>query len=151
MAVSVNWGTKVITVPQADLTLVSGTLYEYSVDTLRLALKALEDDEEGMPFPDTHQHFASVTVGNVTLAKVVEFINDYTITFEDGQYGVNLYGANHNVLDVINRNQVSVASANSAGLVEPPVDAILDEPLSDHEIDGTVGDALHNILWRTSQ
>jgi hypothetical protein len=43
-------------------------------------------------------------------------INNYTVTFEDGQYAVNLVGANSNIADVVNVNQVSVRSANSAGL-----------------------------------
>ena len=43
-------------------------------------------------------------------------INGYTVTFEDGQYAVNLVGANSNVGDRVNVNQVSVRSANSAGL-----------------------------------
>ena len=53
----------------------------------------------------------------MTLARTVEIINGYTVTFEDGQYAVNLVGANSNVGDVVNVNQVSVRSANSAGLV----------------------------------
>jgi len=51
------------------------------------------------------------------LARVVEIINDYTITFEDGQYAVNLVGANSNVADRVNVNQVSVRASNSAGLI----------------------------------
>jgi hypothetical protein len=54
----------------------------------------------------------------VTLARVVEIINDYTITFENGTYAVNLAGANSNIGDVVNLNSVSVRSANSAGLVQ---------------------------------
>lgn len=40
------------------------------------------------------------------------------MTFEDGQYAVNLIGANSNIADRVNVNQVSVRSANSAGLVQ---------------------------------
>lgn len=65
----------------------------------------------------THNHVAPVTVGGVELARVVEIINDYTITFEDGQYAVNIVGGNSNIGDNVNVNQVSVRSANSAGLV----------------------------------
>ena len=66
---------------------------------------------------DTHRHNPPVDVGGVSLARVVEIINGYTLTFEDGQYAVNLYGANTNAADVVNVNQVSVRSSNSAGLV----------------------------------
>jgi hypothetical protein len=69
-----------------------------------------------MAYLDTHRHNTTVTVGGVTLARVIEIINGYTVTFEDGQYAVNLAGANSNVADVANVNQVSLRSANSAGL-----------------------------------
>lgn len=118
MAISVDWPSKVITVPKADLTLVSGTLYELDVNALRLALKDLEDDADGMVWPDTHRHNTVVNLGGVAYARVVEIINGYTVTFEDGAYAVNLFGANHNLLDVVNRNSVGVATANSAGLIE---------------------------------
>jgi hypothetical protein len=119
MAISVNWSTKIITVPKADTTLVQASpeIRGLDIDTFRLALKDLEDGE-GMPFLDTHSHNTAVTVGGVTLARVVQVINGYTITFEDGQYAVNLTGANSNISDVANVNQVSIRSANSAGLVQ---------------------------------
>ncbi len=119
MAISVDWGQKIINVPKADTTLVQSTpteIRQLDLDTFRLALKDLEDDAEGMPYLDTHRHNTTVTVGGVTLARVIEIINGYTVTFEDGQYAVNLAGANSNVADVTNVNQVSIRSANSAGL-----------------------------------
>ena len=76
----------------------------------------LEASQEGMPFLDTQSHNPPVTVGGVTLARVVEIINGYTVTFEDGAYAVNLVGANSNIGDVVNLNQVSIRSNNSAGL-----------------------------------
>ena len=114
--ISVNWETGVISVPQSYLTLVSGTLYELDIDDFRLDLKALEASE-GMVWPDTHVHNTQVLISGLVLARVVEIINGYTIEFEDGQYAVNLGGANSNILDVLVRNQVSVASQNSAGLI----------------------------------
>jgi hypothetical protein len=87
----------------------------------RLDLKALEDDEAGMPFPDTHRHNTEVTVVGVTYARVIEIINDYSITFEDGQYSVRLAGSNNNFFDVengiLNQNQVQVIAQNAAGLI----------------------------------
>lgn len=118
MAISVDWGTRVITVPRADMQLVQSNpveIRQLDLNLFRLELKNLEDDE-GITYPDTHTHNQPVTVGGVTLARVVEIINNYTITFEDGQYAVNLIGANSNAADVTNVNQVSVRSANSAGL-----------------------------------
>ena len=58
-----------------------------------------------------------MTLGGLTLSRVVEIIAPYTITFEDGQYAVNLVGANNNIADKTNVNQVSVRSSNSAGMV----------------------------------
>ncbi len=118
MAISVNWGTKVISVPQSFLTFVSGTLYALDTDVFRLALKDLEDDSPGMPFLDTHSHNTEVTIAGVTYAQTIEIINGYTVTFEDGQYAVRLDGSNNNIFDegIINRNQVSVIPTNSAGL-----------------------------------
>lgn len=120
MAVSVNWLTKVINVPQADLTPLGGTKYEYDVDEFRLALKALEAGAEGMPFLDTHEHTTEKVLSGVTYARFVEIINGYTVEFEDGQYEVQLFGANHNIADVKVQNQVSIIVQNSAGLVIGP-------------------------------
>lgn len=119
MALSIDWATKVITVPQADLTLISGSLYELDVDAFRLELKDIEDSEEGMAFPDTHRHNTEVTLSGVTYARTFEIINGYTVTFENGSYTVRCVGANHNLADVKNVNSVSLIIGNSAGLVVP--------------------------------
>ena len=119
MAISIDWGTKVISIPRNDLTLLQAApteIRQLTIDSFRLELKDLEDSEDGMTFVDTHRSNAPVTVGGVILARVVEIINGFTVTFEDGQYAVNLAGANSNIADVTNVNQVSVRSANSAGL-----------------------------------
>ena len=142
MAISVHWPTKVINVPKADMTLVQSNpieIRELNINTFRLALKNLEDDEQGMPFLRTHNHNTIVTVGGVTLARVVEIINGYTVTFENGSYAVNLVGANSNIGDVLNLNTVSVRAANSAGLIQS---TIWDEPIADHLTAGTTGKAL---------
>jgi len=121
MAISIDWGTRVINVPQSYLTNITGTLYELDTDQFRLDLKNLEDDPEGMPFPDTHRHNTQVTVAGVTYARVIEIINGYQIEFEDGQYSVRLVGSNNNFFDVENgvlaQNQVQVIPGNAAGLI----------------------------------
>jgi hypothetical protein len=119
--IGIEWGARKIVVPRLAMSLVQSTptvVYELNLDTFRLTLKDLEDSPEGMPYPDTHRHNTTVTVGGVTLARVIEIINDYVIEFEDGQYAVNLVGANSNVGDRTIVNQVSVRSANSAGLTD---------------------------------
>jgi hypothetical protein len=119
LAISVNWVTKVITVPQADLTLISGTKYSLDVDAFRLELKSLESSEEGMPFDDTHQHNTEVVLSGVTYARFFILINGYTVEFEDGQYTVISSGANHNISDFLVENQVALVTQNSAGLTTP--------------------------------
>jgi hypothetical protein len=123
MAISIDWSDRIIYVPKADLTLIQSLpveVREMNLNWFRLQLKDLEDSVEGMPFLDTHKHNTEVDVGGLVLARVVEIINDYTITFEDGQYAVNLVGANSNVGDRVNVNQVSVRTSNSAGLISSP-------------------------------
>lgn len=118
MPISVNWTSKEIYIPKNYLQIVQMTpieIRQLDINAFRLELKQLEASE-GIPFLTTHNHNTTITVGGVTLARVLEIINGYTITFEDGTYAVNLVGANSNIGDVINLNQVSVRSNNSAGL-----------------------------------
>ena len=123
MAISIAWPTSVIYIPRADLALIQTTpteIRELNINSFRLALKDLEDSAEGITFLKTHTHNTEVALGGLTYARVVEILVPYTITFEDGQYAVNLVGANSNVGDRVNVNQVSVRSANSAGLTSAP-------------------------------
>lgn len=118
--ITVDYPNRIISIPKVDMPLVQMTpfeIHELNCDTLRLALKDIEDGEEGMFYPDTHRTNAPVTVGGTTLARVLEIINGFTITFENLHYAVNVVGANSNIGDVMNLNDVSVRTANSAGLV----------------------------------
>jgi hypothetical protein len=119
MAVSVDWGTKVITIPKADTSLLQASpeVRELDVDWFRLQLKALEDDEAGMPYLDTHSHVTELTLAGFTYVRSLEIKNGYTVEFEDGQYTVSCTGANHNLSDVKVANQVSLVINNSAGLL----------------------------------
>jgi hypothetical protein len=159
MAISVNWNTRVITIPKADLTLVTGTLYELDTDAFRLELKSLEDGE-GITYPDTHRHNAEVTVAGTTFARIIEIINDYSIQFENGAYSVRLSGSNNNFFDVesgiLVQNNVQVIAQNSAGLIvlaggaaATPDDiaaAVWNEPMADHPTPGTFGQRLRNLF-----
>lgn len=120
MAISIEYDTKIINIPQADLTPVGGSFYEMDINWFHLQLRDWEDNENGIFMPDTHEHTDPVDIGGVTIARVVRIINGYTITFEDGIYIVTMTGANSNILDVANLNSVSLRSANSAGLVATP-------------------------------
>lgn len=118
--ISIDWGTKVINVPKSDTVLVSigpPELREFDVDAFRLNLKALEASAEGMPFLDTHTHNTEVVLSGITYARFFILINGYTVTFENGQYQVRLFGANHNIADFTNPNSVGILTQNSAGLI----------------------------------
>jgi hypothetical protein len=117
MALSIDPATKVISVPQADLTPVSGTLYTLDTDQFRLDVLALLDDEDYIWMPTAYTHNTEVTVAGVTYARTIEFINGYSIEFEDGQYTVRLEGSNNNIFSVqdgiLVQNQVQVIPTNS--------------------------------------
>lgn len=143
MAISIDHATKIISVPKADTTLDDigpPEIRSLDVNQFRKDLNAIQASEDGIPLDTTHTHNAPVTVGGVTLARVVEIINGYTITFENGAYAVNLTGANNNISDVVNLNTVSIRSANSAGLIEGNI--------SDQTVEGiySVQDVLKLIL-----
>jgi hypothetical protein len=116
---TIAWLTKVITVPQSFLTFVSAGKYSLDVNLFRNALKDIEDSSEGMSYPDTHSHSTAVTLSGVTYARQFVIVNGYTVTFESTgtPYQVECIGANHNILDVKNVNDVSLIIGNSAGLI----------------------------------
>lgn len=118
MAISIDWITKVISIPQADLTPLGGANYELDTVQFHWDLRDLMDDEAGMVFLPTHTWVASVTLAGFDYAPLFEIINGYTITFENGNYRVFLAGSNSNIMDVTNLNNVAIASQNSAGLVQ---------------------------------
>jgi hypothetical protein len=75
---------------------------------------------------DAYSHNGEVTVAGTTFARTLEFINGYSIQFENtgSQYSVRLTGSNNNLFDVANgiltpTSLVTVISTNSAGLVNP--------------------------------
>lgn len=119
MAITVDWANRIINVPRNDMVLlqtVPSEIRSLDLNIFRLELKSLEASTDGMAYPKMNAHNTTVQIGGVILSRVITIVNGYTVTFEDGQYAVNLKGANSNVADVTNVNQVSVRSANSAGL-----------------------------------
>lgn len=126
MAITIDWPTKVISIPQADLTLVSGTIYTADTEAIRNELHTLSASEDGMPFQRIFQHNTTVTIAGVVYARTIEIINGYTITFTpDSAWTVILEDSNNNYFDVengiLNQNNVQVISTNSAGLIEVDV------------------------------
>jgi len=157
--ITIDWSTKVISIAKEYLITIQTSpteIYQLDLDAFRLDLKDIEDGDVGIVNDDTHSHNTEVLLSGITYARVIEIINGYTITFEDGQYAVNLIGANSNVADVVNVNQVSVRAANSAGLIAintgsgvteqdklDIADRVWDEPASEHVTTGTLGDVLN--------
>lgn len=121
MTISIDWpNTKVISVPKADLTMISATEFQLDVDAFHITLRDLEAAVGGAPWATTHIHNTEVTIGGVVFARQVIIIGGYTVTFENGSYAVTLVGANNNILDVANLNSVSIRPSNSAGLITTP-------------------------------
>lgn len=124
MALSVNWATGVITVPQADLTLVVGALYEHDTDAFWAEIKSIEASEEGIVFDDIQDHNSTYSIAGVTYAQKVEIIAPYSVQYENtgGNYSVRLTGSNNNLFDVENgilvpTPGVTIIGQNSAGLI----------------------------------
>ena len=124
MAISVNWLNKVVNVPKSDTTFVSTDpisgreIRDFDLLQFRLDLHLIQESEQGIAHDTIFSHNTTVDIGGVTLARVIEIINGYSVQFEDGSYAVNLAGANSNVADISVVNAVSIRSANSAGLVQ---------------------------------
>lgn len=119
MAISIDYLTKIIFVPRADLVEIQNTpsfVYQLNMEWFYREVTDLQDDQAGSPFVDACVNTAPVDVGGVLLARVIQIINGYFVEFEDGQYAVNLTGANTNLQDVTIVNQVSIRPNNSAGL-----------------------------------
>jgi len=163
VAISINPQTFVIYVPKSDMTLIQSTpleIRELDLNWFRLALKAYEAAEYGIYLYKTHDHNTEVVLGSLTFARVIEILEPYTVTFEDGQYAINLVNANSNVADRVNVNQVSVRSFNSAGLSAPVVTnadyqaiaaAVWDKLTTDHEAENTFGQKLGRKVLTTSK
>jgi hypothetical protein len=124
MALTLNPATRLITVPQADLTFISGTLYELDTNQFRKDVFDLIASEPYIWMPDAYSHNGEVTVAGTTFSRTLEFINGYSIQFENtgSQYSVNLQGSNNNIFDVENgilvpTDKVTVISNNSGGLI----------------------------------
>lgn len=120
MPISVDIGTKIISVPQSYLTLVGGIVYTLDTNQLRLDLRDWEDSEAGIIADTTHIHKTKSVLSGVTYARIFEIINGYTVEFEDtgSHYTVICQGTNHNLADVMVQNAVNLIIGNSAGLVE---------------------------------
>ena len=119
MAISVDWSSGppyLITIPQSDLTLVSGTRYQITVNTLWQLLREFSETQEGIARIVTYRR----TAATASTPAITE-INDptYSCEFEDGLYSVDIIDGNTNFRDVEVKNQVSVGTNNTTGFINP--------------------------------
>lgn len=155
MAYTFDYATQIISVPQADLTNITGTLYELDTNDFLQKLQAEQASEDGMPFVTMFNHNTEVTVAGTTFARTIEVINSYQVEFTpDAQFSARLAGSNNNIFDVeggiLVQNQVQLISTNSGGLIVTEAggggptassiaDAVWDEDQVDHTTVGTFG------------
>lgn len=122
MAISIDQATRVITVPQADCTFVSGSFYRLPTKTVfKAQVDAVMDNEEHIWLPHPIDHNTEYTVAGVTYAPKIEVVNGYTVQFTpDSLWSVELTESNNNLWDVGNgvltQNSVQVIPTNAAGL-----------------------------------
>jgi hypothetical protein len=156
---SVNWTTKVITIHKSDMINKGNDTYELYMPTFHDNIRQLEYAfDEGLSREQILDFVPSVNLSGIDYSPFYLIINDYTVTFEDGLYTVNLTGGNNNIADNTNKNSVSVNSANSAGMVIVTsgsgvteqdkldiADRVWDEKVIDHKTVGTFGEYLNKV------
>jgi len=116
--VTIDWSTRIINIPKADLVNISGEFYKLDAEWFRRQVIDIMDGDEGIVNPDPINHNTEVTLSGVTYARVIEIINGYKVSFEAGSYAVRIDNANTNFMDVIEFTGVSMATQNSAGLIQ---------------------------------
>lgn len=120
MSYTVNWNTKVISVPLADLTLVSGSNYTLSADDFWIEVRRLEaDPTQGLYAIQALEHVDTQLLSGITYASIEKLVNGYTWFINTTNINCSLIGPNSNLLDTfIPGNGVSVLANNSAGKQE---------------------------------
>jgi len=116
MPLSCDWPTRVITVPQSDLTLVEGVKYTLDVSDWWILLRELAGGEEGIAFSAQEGGLCySNTSPTLGTPRIVNVVNGYTVQFEEGLYNVVFINGNVNIPDVEIKNSVGVSTTNVAG------------------------------------
>jgi len=120
MAISLIIPGRIIYIPQADLTEVSGSptnVFSIDVNFLHNTLRTLMTLEANDIYENTHEHVAPFVLGQITLFRVLKIVGDWVVEFEDTgtPYAVQILGGNTNIDEKAVINNVSVRSFNSAG------------------------------------
>jgi len=116
MALTVDYSVTpfLITIPQSDLTLDTGTRYTLTVDEFWLLLRDFTDNQNAMPHPKLYFRIPA-TSSTPSITTINETY--YALQFEDGMYSVNIINGNTNIREVEVKNQVSVNTNNTTGFV----------------------------------
>ena len=121
MALTVDYSTAapwLITVPKADLALISGTQYELTVDNFWSLMTDFSDNEVNMARPELYSRIpATSSTPSITTINLTY----YQIEFEDGLYSVNIVNGNTNVREAEVKNQVSVNTNNTTGFIDQSI------------------------------
>lgn len=117
MSYTVNWNTKVFTIPLADLTLISGNNYSLDASDLWIEVRRLEASPiDGLYALQAIEFVDTQTLSGIVYVPIVKFINGYTWDINSSNINVSLIGPNSNLLDqYIPGNGISVLANNSAG------------------------------------
>ena len=123
MAFTFDYLNKIISVPQADLTFVSGTFYTMDTNWFKNQLLAEMGSENGIWADDMYVHNTQVgPIAGTTFARTIQIVNGWKVQFTpDSQWTVQLEGSNNDIWSVgdgiLVQNQVQVIPTNSGGLV----------------------------------
>lgn len=122
MAITLDPALKRFSIPQADLTFVSGTLWTLDTDAVRKECWDLLSSEPYIWLQPCYDHNAEYTVLGVVYFRKVEWINGFSIVLENtgSAYSVSFEGSNNNMFDIENgilipTPLVTVIGNNSAG------------------------------------
>lgn len=119
MAYTVNWLTKVITIPQTDLVLVSGFNYTLDVDLAHDEIRRLEwEFADGLWAEQAIEYINTQLLSGLVYSPIVKMVNGYTWLTDATNINISLIGSNTNMLDTFTPgNGVSVLANNSAGKI----------------------------------
>jgi len=154
MSYSVDWVAKIFTIPQGDLSFLSGNNYSLSLVDVHEELRRLEwAFADGLWAPRIANWYETVTLSGIPKTPSVEITNGYTFDFTGSNYNVILTDYDNNLVDVyIPSNGISILGNNSvgrqtivsgSGVTEQDkadiVDGVWDEQGADHKEDGSYG------------
>jgi hypothetical protein len=119
VAYSINWLTKVITIPLSDLILVGGSNYTLNVDFAHDEIRRLEwEFNEGLWAEHAIEYINSYTLSGLVYSPVIQMVNGYMWEVASTNINIGLVGSNSNFLDTfIPGNGISVLANNSAGKI----------------------------------